>query len=158
MAPTPVLAAGGVGTGEQIAAALALGCAGVWSGTLWLTVEEADLPPAQKQSLLDADEPRHRAVAVVHRQAVPHAAQRVDRGLGATPTPPIRCRMPLQYMVSGECVVRGTRYAEKSQTVAFNPCGQVVGQLGTERKTRDVMQELVEGYLDAVERLNKLNG
>ena len=84
VAPTPVLAAGGVGTGEQIAAALALGCAGVWSGTLWLTVEEADLPPAQKQSLLDAIGQRHGPVAVVHRQAVPHAAQRVDRGVGAT--------------------------------------------------------------------------
>ena len=41
VAPTPVLAAGGIGSGEQIAAALALGAAGTWSGSLWLTVEEA---------------------------------------------------------------------------------------------------------------------
>ena len=66
--------------------------------------------------------------------------------------------MPMQYMVSGECVVRGTRYADKAQTVAFNPCGQVVGQLDAERKTRDVMQDLVEHYIDAVERLSALNG
>src|SRR6186713_1940523 len=54
IAPTPMLAAGGIGSGQQIAAALALGAKGVWAGSLWLTVEEADLPPAQKQQLLDA--------------------------------------------------------------------------------------------------------
>ncbi|MEJ7583751.1 MAG: nitronate monooxygenase family protein [Acidimicrobiales bacterium] len=54
VAPTPVLAAGGIGAGRQIAAALALGAEGVWTGSLWLTVEEADVPPAQMQSLLDA--------------------------------------------------------------------------------------------------------
>ena len=39
----------------------------------------------------------------------------------------------------------------------FNPVGQVVGQLNTVRKTRDVMQDLVEGYLEAVENLDSLN-
>ena len=54
VAPTPVLAAGGIGSGRQMAAALALGAQGVWTGSLWLTVEEADTPPAQKQKLLEA--------------------------------------------------------------------------------------------------------
>ena len=40
-APTPVLAAGGIGNGGQMAAALAMGAQGVWTGSLWLTVEEA---------------------------------------------------------------------------------------------------------------------
>ena len=44
-----VLGAGGVGNGRQVAAALALGCAGVWTGSLWLTVTEADNEPAQKE-------------------------------------------------------------------------------------------------------------
>ena len=43
----PVLAAGGIGDGRQVAAALAMGAAGAWTGSLWLTVEEADVPPAQ---------------------------------------------------------------------------------------------------------------
>ena len=47
VAPTPVLAAGGIGSGRQIAAALAMGAQGVWTGSLWLTVEEAEAPPAQ---------------------------------------------------------------------------------------------------------------
>ena len=54
VAPTPVLAAGGIGTGRQIAAALAMGAQGVWTGSIWLTVEEADAPPAQSDAYLAA--------------------------------------------------------------------------------------------------------
>jgi NAD(P)H-dependent flavin oxidoreductase YrpB (nitropropane dioxygenase family) len=157
VAPTPMLAAGGVGTGEQIAAALALGAQGVWSGSLWLTVEEADIPPAQKQQLLDAtsrDTVRSRAFTGkpcrMIRSDWTDAWERPD-----TPDP---LPMPLQYMVSGDCVARGTRYADKATKVMFNPVGQVVGQLNTVRKARDVVQELVEDYLAAVERLDALNG
>lgn len=46
VSPIPVLAAGGIGSGGQIAAALAMGAEGVWTGSLWLLVEEADLRPA----------------------------------------------------------------------------------------------------------------
>lgn len=67
IAPTPLLAAGGIGTGQQIAAALAMGAQGVWAGSLWLTVEEADLPPAQKQQLLDATSRDTRCGAVRSR-------------------------------------------------------------------------------------------
>ena len=82
VAPTPVLAAGGIGTGRQIAAALAMGAQGVWTGSLWLTVQEADAPPAQIESLPRRDQQGHGALALVDRQAVPHAAQRLDRGVG----------------------------------------------------------------------------
>jgi NAD(P)H-dependent flavin oxidoreductase YrpB (nitropropane dioxygenase family) len=54
VAPLPVLAAGGIGNGRQMLAAMSMGAAGVWTGSLWLTVEEAHAQPAQKQSLLDA--------------------------------------------------------------------------------------------------------
>ena len=54
VAPTPVLAAGGIGSGRQMAAALAMGASGVWTGSLWLTVEEADIPPAQMAQYIEA--------------------------------------------------------------------------------------------------------
>jgi NAD(P)H-dependent flavin oxidoreductase YrpB (nitropropane dioxygenase family) len=157
IAPTPMLAAGGVGTGQQIAAALALGAQGVWSGSLWLTVEEADIPPAQKQQLLDAtsrDTVRSRSFT-----GKPCRMIRSDwTDAWEQPDAPDPLPMPLQYMVSGDCVARGSRYADKATKVMFNPVGQVVGQLNTVRKARDVMQELVEDYLEASERLNSLNG
>src|SRR5437899_631032 len=49
VAPTPVLAAGGIGNGRQIAAALALGAQGVWCGSVWLTTEEAETQPVVKE-------------------------------------------------------------------------------------------------------------
>src|ERR687888_278419 len=51
VAPTPVLAAGGIGTGRQIAAALALGCEGVWTGSIWLTTAESDTGPMAMEKL-----------------------------------------------------------------------------------------------------------
>jgi NAD(P)H-dependent flavin oxidoreductase YrpB (nitropropane dioxygenase family) len=51
---TPVVAAGGVTTGKHLAAALCLGAAGVWTGTLWLATEESDRDPIIKQKLVDA--------------------------------------------------------------------------------------------------------
>ena len=49
------------------------------------------------------------------------------------------------------------RYGEQAQSVAFNPVGQVVGMLNEERSCRDVIQTMVEEYVDACERLNAIN-
>ena len=78
VAPIPVLAAGGIGSGRQMAAAMALGAQGVWSGTLWLTVEEADIPPKQMETYLAASSRGHGAFALFHRQALPDAQERLD--------------------------------------------------------------------------------
>ena len=51
----PVLAAGGIGAGRQMAAALALGAQGVWTGSIWLTVAEADTNPIVVEKLLAAN-------------------------------------------------------------------------------------------------------
>ena len=94
VAPTPVLAAGGIGSGRQVAAAMALGAAGVWTGSIWLTVKEAAQPDGAEGVVPGRQQPRHGALALGHRQAGAHAAQRVDRGLGAPDTPdaPRPCR------------------------------------------------------------------
>src|SRR3546814_5178661 len=54
VAPTPVLAAGGIGNGRQVAAAMALGAQGVWCGSVWLTTEEAETQPVIKEKYLAA--------------------------------------------------------------------------------------------------------
>jgi NAD(P)H-dependent flavin oxidoreductase YrpB (nitropropane dioxygenase family) len=155
IAPTPMLAAGGIGSGAQIAAALALGAQGVWAGSLWLTVEEADLPPAQKQQLLDAtsrDTVRSRSFT-----GKPARMIRTEwTDAWEAPDAPDPLPMPLQYMVSGDCVARSHRYPDKALSVMFNPVGQVVGQLNRVDKTATVIQRLVEEYLEAVERLDVL--
>ena len=54
ISPTPVLAAGGIGSGRQMAAAMALGADGVWTGSMWLTVAESDMQPPIMEKLLAA--------------------------------------------------------------------------------------------------------
>lgn len=156
IAPTPLLAAGGIGTGQQIAGALAMGAQGVWAGSLWLTVEEADLPPAQQQQLLDAtsrDTVRSRSFTGKPCRMIKTEWTEA----WSAPDAPDPLPMPLQYMVSGDCVARSHRYSDKALSVMFNPVGQVVGQLNKVEKTAAVIQRLVEEYLEAVERLNRLN-
>ena len=88
----PVLAAGGIGRGRQMAAAMALGAQGAWTGSIWLTVAESDTEPWVVENLLAAgftDTVRSRSMT--GKPARP-AAHRVDRGVGARPTRPSRCR------------------------------------------------------------------
>ena len=54
VAPTPVLAAGGIGSGRQVAASMALGAQGVWCGSVWLTTLEAETHPVVKEKFLGA--------------------------------------------------------------------------------------------------------
>ena len=87
VAPLPVLAAGGVGSGRQMAAAMVMGAAGVWTGSLWLTVEEADVPPKQMESYLKAtsrDTVRSRSFT---GKPCRLAEERLDRRLGGPGQP-----------------------------------------------------------------------
>ncbi|HLX88208.1 MAG TPA: nitronate monooxygenase family protein [Acidimicrobiales bacterium] len=152
VAPLPVLAAGGVGNGRQIAAALAMGAQGVWTGTLWLTVEEADVAPNQTAAYLaasSADTIRSRSYTGKPCRMLKNAWTEAW-GREDTPDP---LPMPLQMMVAIEAVGASHRYPDKAPPVAFNPCGQVIGRATKVRKARDVIYDLVEEYVEAVDRL-----
>ncbi len=157
VAPTPVLAAGGIATGAQVAAALALGAQGVWTGSLWLTVEEAESEPAQIESYLKATS--EDAVRSRSYTGKPCRMLRNDwTEAWEKPENPKPLGMPLQGMVTADAISRTSRYAGVGQTqkVAFNPVGQVVGMLKERLSCREVIQDLVEGYLDATDRLAAL--
>ena len=78
----PVLAAGGIGNGRQVAASLALGAQGVWTGSMWLNTVECGQPDVMLKKFDEGHLVGRRALAGLHRQAGPSAAHRVDRGLG----------------------------------------------------------------------------
>jgi NAD(P)H-dependent flavin oxidoreductase YrpB (nitropropane dioxygenase family) len=155
VAPLPVLAAGGIGSGRQMAAALALGAQGAWTGSIWLAVQEAEAPPAQMQSYFDAssrDTVRSRSFT-----GKPCRMLRNDwTEAWEQPDTPDPLGMPLQFMVTADAVSRVNRYAKVAQDVGFNPVGQVVGSMNEARPVRDVIVTFVEEYLDAVERLQHL--
>ena len=155
VAPTPVLAAGGIGTGAQILAALALGAQGVWTGSLWLTVQEADLQPAQTERLLRAtssDTVRSRSFTGKPNRMLRNAWTEA----WAQPDAPAPLPMPLQGMVAAEAMARARRYPDRSQDVAINSVGQVVGMLNELRSCREQVQRLVEEFLEAAERVEAL--
>ena len=155
VAPLPVLAAGGIGTGRQIAAALAMGAQGAWTGSIWLTVEEAETPQAQKESLLGAssrDTVRSRSYTGKPCRMLRNDWTEAWEKEG-NPKP---LGMPLQFMVTSEAVVRASRYAPKAQDIAFNPVGQIVGRMKEVRPVREVIYQLVEEYVEAVDRLEAL--
>ena len=159
VAPLPVLAAGGIGNGRQVAAAMAMGAAGVWTGSLWLTVEEAEAEPAEKQEYLNAtseDTVRSRSFT-----GKPCRMLKNDwTEAWADPKNPQPLGMPLQGLVTADAIRRTNRYASvgQAQKVAFNAVGQVVGQMNKVEKTRDVIARLVSEYAEAVERLQNLLG
>lgn len=156
VAPRPVLAAGGIGSGYQIAAALALGCAGSWSGSQWLMVEEAENTPVQQAAYVKAssrDTVRSRSFT-----GKPCRMLRNDwTDAWQTAGNPEPLGMPLQYMVSGMAVSATNKYPNETVNVAFNPVGQVVGQFTRVEKTAAVIERWVEEYLESSTRLNDLN-
>jgi len=155
VAPTPVLAAGGIGCGRQIAAALAMGAQGVWTGSLWLTVQEADVPPAQMETYMQAgsrDTVRSRSFTGkpcrMLRNDWTDAWEAADN--------PKPLGMPLQMMVALDAVSRGHRYAEQAKDVNFNPVGQIVGRMNSVRPVKQLIYDLVNEYIEATERLQSL--
>lgn len=157
LAPTPVLAAGGIGNGRQMASAMAMGCAGVWTGTLWLTVTEAAAQPVQKEDLLRAtseDTVRSRSWT-----GKPARMRRNDwTEAWEAPENPKPLGMPLQGLVSADAMRRTCTYVGVADTVkvVFNPCGQVIGQINQVETSRGVVTRLLEEFVDAVDNLQGL--
>ena len=156
VAPIPVLAAGGIGSGQQIAAALALGTQGAWTGSQWLMVEESENTAVQQAAYVSAssrDTVRSRSFT-----GKPCRMLRNDwTEAWEKPENPEPLGMPLQYMVSGMAVAATHRYPDQTVDVAFNPVGQVVGQFTKVEKSAAVIERWVQEYLDATTTLDQLN-
>lgn len=159
VAPVPVLAAGGIARGRQIAAALALGAEGVWCGSVWLATEEAETPPVVKEKFLSAsssDTVRSRSLtgkpARMLRTAWTDEWERPD-----TPDP---LGMPLQTALISDPQYRIHQAANqpesKARELATYFVGQVVGSLDKVRPASQVLLSMVDEYVDAMERLDGL--
>jgi NAD(P)H-dependent flavin oxidoreductase YrpB (nitropropane dioxygenase family) len=162
VAPVPVLGAGGIGRGRQMAAAMALGAEGVWCGSVWLTTEEAETHPVVKEKFLaagSADTVRSRGrtgkPARQLRSAWTEAWERPDSP-GTLP-------MPLQTFLAEPALrkVHATAQAHPdsaAKQLATYYVGQIVGSMNSEKKTSQVVYELIEEFVEAVERLDGITG
>ncbi|MBM7276831.1 nitronate monooxygenase [Gordonia rubripertincta] len=156
----PVLAAGGVGSGRQIAAAIALGAQGVWMGTYWLTAAEyklgvpegSDKPSTVQQALLKAtsrDTVRRRIYSGKPARLLKTAwTDAWDAENAPDPLP-----MPLQNLLVAEAHARISA-ADNPDVVAM-PAGQIVGRCNAITPVADLIADLVSEYEEAVGRMNK---
>jgi NAD(P)H-dependent flavin oxidoreductase YrpB (nitropropane dioxygenase family) len=159
VAPLPVLAAGGIASGRQMAAALALGADGVWCGSVWLTTNEAETSPAVKEKFLaatSADTRRSRSLtgkpARMLRTAWTDAWE--------APDAPAPLGMPLQSVLVADAQRRIQRVSHKAGTgareLATYFVGQVVGQMNEPKSTRRVVAEMIDEFVATMERLEAL--
>lgn len=152
---TPVLAAGGIASGRQMAASMALGAAGVWTGSVWLTTEEAETHPVVKEKFLSAtssDTLRSRSSTGKPARQL-RSAWTDEWADDANPDP---LPMPLHGVLIGEAQQRINRYASSSPGAAQLSnyfVGQVVGRMNKVRPARQVLMDMVEEYVDTVDRI-----
>jgi NAD(P)H-dependent flavin oxidoreductase YrpB (nitropropane dioxygenase family) len=159
VAPIPVLAAGGIGNGRQMAAALALGADGVWCGSIWLTTQEAETSAAVRARMLAS-----RSQDTVRTRSFTGKPCRVLRSKwtdawneDGAPSP---LPMPLQSMLSDRPRRRIEAMAERPGSRAvelLSPfVGQIVGQMNAVKPARQVVLEMVEEFVDAWQRVDEL--
>ena len=158
---TPVLAAGGIMTGGQMAAMMAAGAAGAWTGSVWLATPEAETSEAFRDKMIAA---RSRdTVRSASRTGKParqlrtawHDAWDGDEDPGSLP-------MPLMGMVSEPAFARIERAAvagnEDALALVSYFVGQGVGLVEQVRPARQVVQDFREEFVEAVGTLSRYLG
>ena len=153
----PILAAGGIVTGKQMAAAMAMGASGAWCGSVWLTTIESEVEPVIKEKMVAANSSqtvRSRSRTGKHsRQLVTPWTQAWEADSAPEPLP-----MPLQPMVAEPALQKVNKLAagghEGAKDLATYWVGQGVGLMNQSISASDVVQEFKEDFINAFERLN----
>ena len=152
----PILAAGGIVTGQQMAAAMAMGASGAWCGSVWLTTVESEVPPVIKEKMVAANSSqtvRSRSRTGKHsRQLVSPWTEAWESDKAPDPLP-----MPLQPMVAEPALQKVNKLAEGGHAGARDLStywvGQGVGLMNSSISASDVVQEFKEDFISAYERL-----
>jgi NAD(P)H-dependent flavin oxidoreductase YrpB (nitropropane dioxygenase family) len=155
----PVLGAGGIVTGRQMAACMMMGAAGVWCGSVWLTTTEAETLPSIKEKMLSANS----------RQTVRSKSRtgKYTRQLRSpwtdawqTEESPEPLPMPLQGLVSGPPLRRIDKLAESghagAKQLATYWVGQGVGLMNDSLSARTVVQNFMEDFAAAYEQFQQV--
>ncbi len=156
---TPVLAAGGIATGSQMAAAMMMGAAGAWCGSVWLTTSEAETNPVVKEKMLAAssgDTVRSRS-----RTGKPSRQLRSPwTDAWEAKTAPKTLPMPLQSLVAEPAlrtidkISQGEHQGAKDLATYW--VGQGVGLMNQSMSAGQVVQEFKEDFIRGYERINHI--
>jgi NAD(P)H-dependent flavin oxidoreductase YrpB (nitropropane dioxygenase family) len=152
----PILAAGGIVTGKQMAAAMSMGASGAWCGSVWLTTIESEVPNVIKQKMVEANSSqttRSRSRTGKHsRQLISPWTKAWESEDAPDPLP-----MPLQPMVAEPALQKVAKLAEGghegAKDLATYWVGQGVGLMNQSISASDVVQDFKEDFIGAYERL-----
>ena len=149
----PVLHAGGIARGKQIAAAIALGAQGVWTGTIWLGTSQAETTPLVKEKLFAATS----ADTLRSKCGTGHPARRLRSAwveAWEADDAPKALPMPLQSILVNEALERMDRYQPR-ELVSY-PAGQGVGMMHEQTDVRSVFLELLTEFGETMESLSSM--
>lgn len=152
----PVLAAGGIATGRQMAACMVLGAAGVWTGSVWLTTAESDVSEILRGKMLAAtsrDTVRSKCRTGKYSRQLRSAWTDAWEG----PDSPGPLPMPFQTILS-EPALRAAHHAaergnQKARELVTYWVGQCVGLMDTVKSSRTIVEEFMTDYAEAVEAM-----
>lgn len=152
-----VLAAGGIATGRQMAACMAMGAAGAWTGSVWLTTTEAETTPTVKEKMLRAtsrDTVRSRSRTGKPTRQL-KSAWSDAWGAKDAPDP---LPMPTQGLLSRPPMAKVDKLAagghKGAKELAAYFVGQAVGLMNAEQSVRSVVADFKRDFAEAVERLS----
>lgn len=152
--PLPVLAAGGVATGRHLAAALAMGAQGVWTGTMWLATTEhtAHMAPALVAKLLAATS----ADTVITRSESGKTFRQIRSAWSDewdAPDAPIPLKMPYQDVLVGDLL--GAIDEHEVEPLLHSGAGQSIGYVTAVKPTAEVLGEMIDEARSALGRLGR---
>ena len=158
----PVLAAGGIMTGRQMAACMAMGAAGVWTGSVWLATVESETTEIFREKMIAASS--RDAVRSRGRTGKPARQLRSvwTDAWDRDPDSPGALPMPLQSIISRDAFASIDRAAAagnaRARDLVSYFVGQGVGLIDSVKSATAVVQEFKEDFAEAVEHMNALVG
>ena len=156
----PVLAAGGIMNGAQMAACMAMGAAGVWTGSVWLATVESETSEIFREKMIEASS--RDAVRSKSRTGKPARQLRSSwtEAWERDPASPGPLPMPMQSLISENALRSVDRAAAagnpKAREMVTYFVGQGVGLIDSVRGAGEVVQSFKTEFLDAVEHLEDL--
>ncbi len=153
----PVLAAGGIMTGEQMAACMAMGAAGAWTGSVWLSTTESECSQIFREKMVAArsrDTVRSKGRTGKYSRQLKSAWTDAWEG----PDSPGALPMPMQSLIAEPAIHRATKAAEggnaEARELVTYFVGQGVGLVNEVTSARSVVQSFMQDYADALGVLN----
>jgi len=157
--PVPVLAAGGIMTGGQMAACMAMGAAGAWTGSVWLPTTESEVTQTIRDKLVAAgsrDTVRSTSRTGKPARQLRSAWTEAWDAAGSPGSLP----MPFQPMLSRPALKAVDKSAEAGNAQARELVtyfvGQGIGLVDGVQSARAVVRSFMEEFVAAVEHMQGL--